>query len=588
MNNRKTISVFLVVLFAAQISFMGIRYVKAQEAENVFIYGTGSGPADLDPQFLWDSASADVIDQVLEPLYANSLDENMTLVPRLAADEGVYDITGTNFTVTLKQGVKFHDGTTMDADDVKFTFDRLANLMTNDIYYPAADVLTPTQVKELYEPFGEDNPIINRTVINSAYNVTFVLNQPYGPFKSLLAFSASYILPEDTTIYPMNRFLDITDSLVGTGPYKYVEFEDGERVIFEAFEDYHGGAPAIKNMIWEVIDDGVVRNQALLTGDIQMVAAPLPEFINSFNTSSDVVLSDGPDRVIIQYLGMSTINIQQEFRDAMSYAFDYEYLYDEIMQGTVGPMTSCIPTGIAYSNGSFDIPYYNVTHARQILIDAGLSGGLDELSTEQDWIDKATTAPLASFNYSYNTDNQVRADVGVMVQNNFEKIGLNITLTGSDWGTFKTALYFHHERLELFWVGWIPDINDPSNFVNILLKAGQLGNGVELNDTELDGWMEAALIETDPLVRQDLYNLIQEKVGEVLHPWIYGYVGKGFDAWSTRLHGYPQNPLAKVWFADCTLDALPPATDLTVWIYVGVAVAVVAIVALVLAKRKQE
>ena len=137
-RNKK--SVAIIVLIFALISsgmlnfFIGIRYYSIMVNKDIvdpgkgaFIFGTVSGPSDLDPVHAWDSASIDVIEQVCEGLYMYNLsDPALEIVPRLASGPGIWDVTGKHLTVPLRRNVWFHDGTPFNAAAVNFTFSRIS------------------------------------------------------------------------------------------------------------------------------------------------------------------------------------------------------------------------------------------------------------------------------------------------------------------------------------------------------------------------------------------------------------------------------------------------------------------------------
>ncbi len=124
-----TIIILLEFNIVAVITYRFNENSEASQDNNdfVLIFGASSSPVDLDPQYAWDSASIDVIDQVCEGLYTYNLsDPELAIIPSLAIVDGTWTINGLIYTVTLRQGVTFHDGTKFNATAVKWTIDRLA------------------------------------------------------------------------------------------------------------------------------------------------------------------------------------------------------------------------------------------------------------------------------------------------------------------------------------------------------------------------------------------------------------------------------------------------------------------------------
>ncbi|MCF2138455.1 MAG: ABC transporter substrate-binding protein [Candidatus Lokiarchaeota archaeon] len=241
-------------------------------------YGVGSLIFDLDPHQAWDSASIRIIDQVCEGLFAYNLsDPELSIIPVLAENMGSWSPDGKTFTVPLKQGVTFHDGSAFTADDVKWSFDRLNNLI-NAQY---------VQISSLYEPLAEEYPetplLINETIVDNQYQVTFKLNYPFMSFIPLLCFSGSYILPSDAG-YPYNDLLNTTtDILIGTGPYQYIQNN-----LLDGFEIKYGTDPLVIDTDGDGYGDGV----EILSGSNPLDANDYPGSQNGDDTTTDDTATD--------------------------------------------------------------------------------------------------------------------------------------------------------------------------------------------------------------------------------------------------------------------------------------------------------
>ncbi|MCF2140202.1 MAG: ABC transporter substrate-binding protein [Candidatus Lokiarchaeota archaeon] len=501
---------------------------------------------DLDPQMAWDSASIDVIDQVCEGLFGYNLsDPNLAIIPVLAESLGTWNADATEYTVTLKEGITFHDDTAFDANDVKFTFDRLNYLIENEM----------TQIAELYEPLASLYPgtplLINETEVVDSKTVKFHLNYPYVPFVPLLCFSGSYILPDGGSI-PAEELLDTaTDTLVGTGPYKYIETTD-EYTKLTYFADWHGERPDryMKNIVFLYYSDGTAKSQAFLAGDLDWVDGSLPEFLPQFEASDQFVVGEQRRSTIILYMGMNNKVINKTMRQAISYAFDYDYVIDNLALGNAARLTSPVPEGIMYHNPDIDYPTYNVTHARQILIDAGIVNG-SAYAPDDDfaWYTLATESPIATYNYTWNSGNEFRADLGVLCADNLKKIGIIVTFNPITWGEYLHLLFVEPWKLELYMLGWGPDYNDPSNYINPLFSPTSSSNGAQVDDPTLNNLMNDGLTETDPDERRDIYYEIQRYIVEDLMPWVFLYVPLSRGVRSIYVDGIQRNPMGKLYFA---------------------------------------
>jgi ABC-type transport system substrate-binding protein len=532
------------------------------------VFGTMSGPADLDPMDAWDSASSNVHDQVCEALFMYNLtDPDLAILPVLALDFGVWDETDPDaptYTVDLRQDVWFHDGTKFDAASVKWNFDRLANLMSLHLakagelyeFYVRTDVVNITT--------GETAPvfhnIINKTEVVSEYTVKFTLNTIYSAFEAILSFNAAYQVSPAATDFDLP--LDTANGdLVGTGPFVYDSFEAGVEVLFHANDFYWRTRPKIDTLIFSIINDAQIRNNALLAGDVDIVLDPMGSMLSTFAADPDITLVTAGQTLGVQYLGMNSAWINTTFRKAISHAINYSFIIEELLEGQAVRLKSPVPEGIMYANWTNSVADYNLVTARAYMQSMGFGVGF---TTDAEW----QAATFATFNYTYNIGNQMRENMYPVLVDNLDYIGISVEDAGTTWPQFILSLYelagLHRDLVQMYWLGWIPDYNDASNYINPLFtnrsvaSNGAKYNGylsaIEAGRDEFDLMdnvqllMEAALLETDSHTRAVYYDRIQTLLVEEDMPWGYGYVGINNDAWNKDLMGYPSNAMGRSYF----------------------------------------
>jgi len=522
--------------------------------QSPFIVGVMYGPVDIDPHQAWDSASFNVIDQVCEGLYAyNFSDPKLTIVPRLAMDMGSWTDGDTVFTVDLRTNVTFHDGTPFNAVAVKWNFDRLYYLMEEGI----------SQVSDVYKNYdhiaNETKYIINETIVVDADTVQFKLNTPYAPFHALLCFTASYMM-SPTSTNPTQLLDTSTDILVGTGPFTYNGCEAEVEVRFHAFDNYLRGKADIEKMIFSIITDADKRNKALLAGDIDFLERPMLKYLPSFEADPNItVLDTGITTASIQYLGMNNKQINKTFRQAISYAINYSYILEEIVEGNATRLKSPVPNGIRYANDSFNFATLNLTHARFLMQSMGYGIGFDVFN-DAEWVAVAEgPTPFEIYNYTYNIGNEVREDIFILLQDNLKKIGIKVTDAGMTWGQYIYRYYeigdLHRDMLQLYFLGWIPDYNDPSIFINQLMTNRSIAsNGAQINDWYLQDLMEQGISETNLSIRRGIYEEIQRYCVEDLMPWAFAFVFNLIPAYHKDLSGFQPNALEKLYFYPCQWD----------------------------------
>jgi len=161
-----------------------------------------------------------------------------------------------------------------------------------------------------------------------------------------------------------------------------------------------------------------------------------------------------------------------------------------------------------------------------------------------------------------------------IVQDNLGKIGITVTDAGMTWDEFFDRYYETGGRtrddLELYFLGWGPDYNDPSNFINPLFTNRSIAfNGAQYNgylaaiedgrdpfalNDNIQLLMEAAIVETDPVQREKYYDRIQELLVTRDFPWAWGFVRRNYDAYNSKFTGFQSNPMDKVWFYSVDKD----------------------------------
>ena len=219
---------------------------------NSLNYGTRYGPDSIDPHCAVDPWSFNVIEQVVETLFSYDFsDPELSIIPRLASDYGVWSPDGLNYTIPLKTGVIFHDGTSFNATAVKWSFDRLAYFMNISGTLPSS---TSRYINSYLYQWHDGTPIIKRTEVINLYTVRFILNRPFGALEALLCYTGSGILAPSSTSFTDYISLS-TGDLIGTGPFEYDQYINGIGVEFHAFENYWAGMANIINLNFTIIND---------------------------------------------------------------------------------------------------------------------------------------------------------------------------------------------------------------------------------------------------------------------------------------------------------------------------------------------
>ncbi|MFX1355114.1 MAG: ABC transporter substrate-binding protein [Promethearchaeota archaeon] len=514
------------------------------------VVGTLSPPHVLDPVNSWDSASNDVLEQVVETLFSYDLSDHMTpRIPLLA--ETYWWENSTTLHIKLKEGILFHDLTPFDANATKWNLDRILYFFNCTGTLPST--MTVGEPASLYYFSDGVTPIINSVVSDGAYNVIITLNAAFSPFLDLLCYTASAMLSPEST--PVDEYISLTyGRVVGTGPFIYGHYIPNIEVRLYRFEYYWGGAPSIgsrsiDSVIMVFITDATTRNNAMLSHEIDWLKGFSSTLIPTFEADPTITVKYFTDDYGLpglgyQYLGMNNEFIPTYWRRAISYAINYSFIIDEIMQGSAVRANSPISPsfGDAY-NASITTAYYDLNIARQSLVDAGIAVGYPINSDPNDiyWLSN----PLISLNYTYNFGNSFREDIYEALLTWLPAIGIQVVDDGITWSAYLRKLFEDQDELHLFWIGWGPDYKDPYDLLNDLFNPTLYSNSAQVNDSKLNTMMALALETTDDTARNTIYQNIQWYMANRLYPHCFGYYGKLTYVHSANLRGVYYNALDK-------------------------------------------
>lgn len=307
-------------------------------------------PPHLDPT----SAAAGAIDSVL---YSNVFEGLTRFMSDGSVVEGLaesWEISedGTTYTFTLRDGVTFHDGTTMDAEDVKFTLDRAR-----------ADDSVNAQ-KALFEGISEVTVVDPSTVeVNlSAPDGNFLFNMAWG----------------DAVIVAPESIEGIKQSPIGTGPFTFEEWVQGDRIELARNPDYWGDAPALEAATFKFISDPTAAFAAMMAQDIDAFAGfPAPENLPQFEADPrfQVLVGSTEGETILAMNNKLPPFDNVTVRQAVSHAIDRQAIIDGAMFGLGTP----IGTHFAPHNPDYvDLTArsnYDPEKSKTLLAEAGLPDG---------------------------------------------------------------------------------------------------------------------------------------------------------------------------------------------------------------------
>ena len=413
------------------------------------IYSRGDHPTNYDPQQTTSGEVAKVTNQVFDTCIDFVPGSGGQLTDGLA-DEWTLD--GQTVTVQLKEGITFHNGEELTAEDVRATVRRFID--SEYEYFLGQNRSGYSSVT-----FGDWVASVEAT---SDYEVTFNLSQRYAPFLRNLAMFASAVLSQ-AQIEDMGSGADAQAELgtepVGTGPFQFEELDNSnERIRLSAYDDFWGDGPNVDELIIKTIQSNQSRAQDLISGDSHITDNLGAQGIQQVQDSGSASIKR-KNGINVGYMAFNQARMEP-FRDpqvrrAISLAVDTEAIVDSIYQGFATQADQPLPPDVLGHSDDLSPYEYDPEQAQSMLEDAGYADLEFEL---------ATFSNPRGYNPSpVQTANQIRS--------NLDEIGVTVEINQfSSFGPYIEYTYAGNHDAAL--LGWYTDNADPDNFLYVLLHPG--------------------------------------------------------------------------------------------------------------------
>ncbi|WP_038030308.1 ABC transporter substrate-binding protein [Thermonema rossianum] len=439
---------------------------KEGAPKKVFRYNQTGGLKSLDPAFANNRATVWATTQLYNGLF--EMDESLHPMPALANTWSISE-DGKTYTFTIKKGVYFHD-------DPCFPDGKGREVKASDFVYSFKRIMSPATASTgrwVFEGKVLTNP--NGTLSDSAfvalddYTLQIRLKEPFPPFIDLLTVPYTFVVPREAVEYYKD---DFRSHPVGTGPFKFKEWKEGESLVFEKNPNYWKAKELGKDIPY--VDAVQVRfiedpNQAFrefqagnldfITGLPENAKEILdgqgnikPEFAQKFNIEK-------ADYLNTEYIGfqMNPENyvdpdkhpfLKKEFRQALAYAIDRDELVYSLRNGLGKPgVAGIVPMGMPSFDSSVVKGYrYDPAKARELLKQAGYPNGQGLEKYEL----KLST---------YSTDR----NIAEFIQKQWESIGVKVEIETAQFSTHQERV--DNGKVNLFRGSWLADYPDAENYL---------------------------------------------------------------------------------------------------------------------------
>lgn len=495
-KSRKTALIISFILLA-------LPFTHCQEktiTRNDLVIALDKEPATMDPRMAVDAVSWKVVQLLYNGLLKK--DHSSRLVPDLAENWEMPDEK--TYIFHLRKGVKFHDGTTLTARDVCYTF---WSMMKPGSKSPRKGAYRQVEKVEALDD----------------YTVMFKLKKPFSPFLINVAIG---IVPERTAEKMGD---DFGRHPVGTGPFELKRWVEGQRLELAAFEDHFDGPPKIKNLTIRIIPDDTTRYLELKKGKIDFLQNLLPP------DTVQTLKPDGPFTVLkkegtnYEYIGFNLrdpILSKRKVRVAIAHSLDIDSMIKYLMKGLATPATGLLYPGHWAYEPDVERYGYNPDLAEKLLNEAGFPRKKDGYR----------------FAIEYKT---TQRDLSVrkaeVIQNQLAKVGIKLKIVRLDWSAFFAAVRRgDFQMYSLQWVG----ITEPDIYYYVFHSDSFPPNGANRGhyyNPEVDRLIEEGRTTHDMDKRKKIYSKIQKIIARDL-PYISLWYQVNVAVMKKGLGGYTLYP----------------------------------------------
>jgi len=430
---------------------------------------------------------------ITRPIYEGLLTlkgSSLTEVEPVLAESYTTNADKSEWTFKIRQGVKFHDGSPLDAQAV---YDSYARTIVGK--FPTWNILGR---------FVGEDPAKTMKVVDQ-YTLQFTFDSPQPLFS--LALAAAY----GTGIISPKAFKEnakgddagkewLTTHAAGTGPYKLDKFAPNDEFILVRNPDYWRGwndPNKFEKVIVKIYPENSTRRQLLEKGDVDIFTTPSAEDVEALGQTGNFEIGNA-DLIRIDYIAFNTHGklADPRVRQAISYAFDYDGYIQSVRKNQGRRAEGPFPRSMAYHDPEVFLYPTDLDKAKALLQEAG-------------WVDGTEVT------YTYYPGFHGE-DVGPILQAQLEQIGVKLKIEERDISSFNGMFYGDQppeQRPDMFWYAWWPNLDDPYDWSWILYHSTAAGsNGANAGfyaNKQVDELIDQGLVDTDPGKQQEIWKQVQ-------------------------------------------------------------------------------
>lgn len=486
-----------------------------------FTVQLGPNPESLDPALNSAVDGANTILTIFEPLLL--IDENNEVIPGQAESYTVSE-DGLTWTFTMRDGLKWSDGSELTAKDFEYSMKRMANPDTAAPYAETAVGMIAGFDEAQGNPDADGNPTtepnpdaLQVTASEDGKTLTIVLSYPCSYFDKLAAFVSLSPVQQATVEANGDSWCTSPETFVSNGPYMITEWTPSERIVLSKNPNYVGGWDSSRivsdTITLLLLEDPSASYAAYNSGEAQLIKDVPTDEIPSLTKAED-----GGDFYTDSLLGTYYISLNDQrepftdplVRKALSLAIDRDYVANVVMQGTYSPAYNLVGPGIVDAeDGSMFIdnanggePYIsedyeaNLEEAKSLLAEAGYPNG----------------EGFPTITYSAN-DASYHIPVAEYLQQAWAELGINMSIEKVEWNSFTSQR--RAGDFDISRNGWVMDYNDASNMLELFTTTNGNNDG-KYSNPEYDAAIEASEVADKTVHFEQLHkaeDILMEDMG---------------------------------------------------------------------------
>jgi ABC-type transport system substrate-binding protein len=444
-----------------------------------------NNPSTLDPVYVQDDYGATIVTQIFDGLV--QFNPELYVVPDLAATWSVED-GGATYRFTLRSA-KFHDGTPVTAADVAFSLSRLFRADPEPFILSQ---LLKVKGAEAYRT-GAAETVAGFEMVD-AKTLVVRLTEPYAPFLTALGMYQAKIVPKALVSRDPKLF---GRQPVGSGPFRFVKWEQDQAIILERFDDYFSTPALLSDVFFNIYPGG--KADVVLADFLAGRLDEMPVYGSvreDLSKQADLQWLHRPSLSLLFYGFNCRSPLLQDarVRSMLSAAIDREKLVQQVYGGQFEPAVSILPPGM---------PGYQPQSAK-------FSRNDQDRSAFEALVGATPERPFRIEIVSAVESDQSKAEMA-FIQKAWARLGAEVQLKFiPDWSKFES--YISSDAVQVYRYVWFADIPDPDNFLNPLFGSHSSANYMKYHDPTVDTDLLKALTMTDAVQRAELYRGLEQRI----------------------------------------------------------------------------